>query len=58
MLDDNVSVAAVGYNYTYALRISYKYDLNDGSGIIDETKEFTVTTSKQIPTLRFNPYNI
>lgn len=45
-------------NYTYALRISYKYDLNDGSGIIDETKEFTVTTSKQIPTLRFNPYNI
>ncbi len=45
-------------NYTYVITVYYQYDLNDGLGIIDEVKEFKVTTKKQVPVLKFNPYNI
>lgn len=45
-------------NYTYLISIAYQYDLNDGTGVKEESKEFKVTTNKQIPIIKFTPYNI
>ena len=54
-LDFNYAVSA---NTSYQIIVKYSYDLNDGLGKITKSITKEVTTSKGVPVIKINEYNV